>query len=481
MNSNKVTGLVLAAGKGTRMKSAIPKVMHDLAGRPLIGHVLASLNALEFTKILVVVGHGREQVTEYISQAGVQAEGGNLDIIVQRDQLGTAHAVQQALPYLPEGTVMVLSGDQPLLALDTLGALLETHRRCDAAATVLTAEMEDPSGLGRIVRGEGGCVARIVEQKDADAETQHIKEINTGTYCFQVEALRQALAHVRPNNVQQEYYLTDVFGYLTQKQRAVAAHKLTDPQEAMGINDLYQLSVAEEIYWERMRRYWMREGVRMVRPSTILIEGDVTLEADVTLLPNTWLRGRSYIGRGSVIGPQTTLDTCRCGEKCVIECSVAEEAVLGNGCHVGPFGRLRKGSVLENDAHVGNFVEIKNSIIGRASKASHLSYIGDAELGERVNVGAGTITCNYDGAHKHKTLIGDGVFVGSNANLVAPVSIGAGATIGAGSTVTKDVPAEALALERADQRMVSGWKTKIGVSKGSSQGAKRAGKAEKEK
>jgi bifunctional UDP-N-acetylglucosamine pyrophosphorylase/glucosamine-1-phosphate N-acetyltransferase len=217
----------------------------------------------------------------------------------------------------------------------------------------------------------------------------------------------------------------------------------------------------------------MREGVKMVRPSTVLIEADVTLEADVKLLPNTWLKGSSHIGRGSVIGPQTTLDSCRCGENCVIEYSVAADAVLGNGCHVGPFGRLRQGSVLEDNTHVGNFVEIKNSTIGRASKASHLSYIGDAVLGEQVNVGAGTITCNYDGARKHKTLIGDRVFVGSNANLVAPVSIGPGATIGAGSTVTKDVPAGALALERADQRMISGWDGKRGAQKGARQDAQK--------
>jgi bifunctional UDP-N-acetylglucosamine pyrophosphorylase/glucosamine-1-phosphate N-acetyltransferase len=421
------------------------------------------------------VGHEREQVTEYISQAGSckagsQATGSfesgsrTVDIVVQEEQLGTAHAVQQALPLIPDGTVMVVSGDQPLLTPATLRELLETHRRCGAAATVLTAQMDDPSGLGRIVR-DNDRIVRIVEQKDADAATQSIKEINTGTYCFQVDALRQALAHVRPDNAQKEYYLTDVISYFTRMQMSVAGYMLADAQEAAGINDHYQLSAAEEIYWERMRRHWMREGVKMVCPSTILIEADVYLEADVTLLPNTWLKGCSHIAKGSVIGPQTTLNSCQCGENCIIEYTVGEEAVLGSGCHVGPFGRLRKGSVLGDNVHVGNFVEIKNSTIGCDSKANHLSYVGDAVLGERVNVGAGTITCNYDGVNKHKTLVGDGVFVGSNANLVAPVSIGSGAIIGAGSTITKDVPEGALALERADQRMVPNWEAKMNIKK----------------
>jgi bifunctional UDP-N-acetylglucosamine pyrophosphorylase/glucosamine-1-phosphate N-acetyltransferase len=457
MNTADVTALVLAAGKGTRMKSAIPKVMHDMAGKPIVGHVLSALDTLGFTKVCIVVGHGREQVTAYVTGAAANSSGSPVpDIIVQEEQLGTAHAVLQALPSIPDGIVMVVSGDQPLLTPQTLSELLETHKKAGAAATVLTADMEDPTGLGRIVR-KNNLIAKIVEQKDADAVTLSIREINTGTYCFQVDELKEALAQVRSDNAQKEYYLTDVFSYFTEIRKVVAGYKLDDPREAMGINDHCQLSAAEDIFWDRTRTHWMREGVKMVCPSGILIEGDVVIEPDVTLLPNTWLKGNTYIKKGSVIGPQTIIKSCRFGENCVVESTVAEESVLGNNCHVGPFGRLRKGTVLQDNVHIGNFVEIKNSTMGKGAKAGHLSYLGDAVLGEDVNIGAGTITCNYDGFNKHKSFLGDRVFVGSNTNLVAPVSVGNDAVIGAGSTITKDVPEGSLAVERAEQKHIKGW------------------------
>ncbi|MCL1851563.1 MAG: bifunctional UDP-N-acetylglucosamine diphosphorylase/glucosamine-1-phosphate N-acetyltransferase GlmU [Peptococcaceae bacterium] len=457
--------LVLAAGKGTRMKSAVTKVMHNMSGKPLLGHVLTTLETLPFTKIGIVVGHGRQQVESYLAQ-GEEAwlSSGVCEVVVQEEQWGTGHAVQQALPLIPPGcTVMVVSGDQPLLTPETLGGLLAVHKSEVAAATVLTAHMEDPSGLGRIVRDKDSdvsAITRIVEEKDADDFVRGIKEINTGTYCFDGDALRQALAHIRPDNAQKEYYLTDVFGYLSERDMLVAGYKMRDAQEAMGINDHCQLAAAEEFFYDRIRRRWMKEGVKMVCPGSILIDADVRLEADVTLLPNTWLRGNTSIKKGSVIGPQTSMMSCQCGESCVVSYSVAEEAVIGEGCLVGPFSRLRKGCVLEARAHIGNFVEIKNTVFGCESKANHLTYIGDAEVGEHVNVGAGTITCNYDGTNKHKTVIGDRAFIGSNANLVAPVSVGPGAVIGAGSTVTRDVPEGALAVERADQKVFSNWETR---------------------
>ncbi|MDR2737205.1 MAG: bifunctional UDP-N-acetylglucosamine diphosphorylase/glucosamine-1-phosphate N-acetyltransferase GlmU [Gracilibacteraceae bacterium] len=465
MDTSGVMALVLAAGKGTRMKSAVTKVMHNMSGKPLIGHVLTTLETLPFTKIGIVVGHGRQQVESYLAQ-GEEAwlSSGVCEVVVQEEQWGTGHAVQQALPLIPPGcTVMVVSGDQPLLTPETLGGLLAVHQSEGAAATVLTAHMEDPSGLGRIVRdrdSDVSAITRIVEEKDADDLVRGIKEINTGTYCFDGDALRQALAHIRPDNAQKEYYLTDVFGYLSERDMLVAGYKMRDAQEAMGINDHCQLAAAEEFFYDRIRRRWMKEGVKMVCPGSILIDADVRLEADVTLLPNTWLRGNTSIKKGSVIGPQTSMMSCQCGESCVVSYSVAEEAVVGEGCLVGPFSRLRKGCVLEARAHIGNFVEIKNTVFGCESKANHLTYIGDAEVGEHVNVGAGTITCNYDGTNKHKTVIGDRAFIGSNANLVAPVSVGPGAVIGAGSTVTRDVPEGALAVERADQKVFSNWETR---------------------
>ncbi|MCL1790948.1 MAG: bifunctional UDP-N-acetylglucosamine diphosphorylase/glucosamine-1-phosphate N-acetyltransferase GlmU [Peptococcaceae bacterium] len=473
MATSEVTALVLAAGKGTRMKSAVTKVMHSMAGKPLIGHVLTTLDGLPFTKIGIVVGHGREQVEGYLAKVGQpHLESKAWEIVLQEEQLGTGHAVLQALPQIPAGcTVMIVSGDQPLLTQETLGELLSVHRSSGAAATVLTAYMDDPRGLGRIVRGEEkvmsenrfrsvSSIARIVEEKDADDAVRGIKEINTGTYCFEGDVLREALAHIRPDNAQKEYYLTDVCGYLTESNMLVTGYRMRDAQEAMGINDHCQLAVAEEFFYDKIRRYWMREGVKMVCPKTILIDADVRLEADVTLYPNTWLQGDTLIKKGARIGPQTTITSCRCGEDCVVSYSVAEEAVVGEGCLVGPFSRLRKGCILEARAHIGNFVEIKNTTIGYESKANHLTYIGDAVVGKHVNVGAGTITCNYDGIHKHQTVIGDDAFIGSNANLVAPVSVGTRAVIGAGSTVTKDVPAGALAVERADQRVINNWETK---------------------
>jgi len=353
MNTPEVTALVLAAGKGTRMKSELPKVMHVLAGKPLVGHVLDTLSALDLSRTLIVVGHGREHVETYVNMVGTDRNGYGL--VVQAEQRGTGHAVQQALPYLDDdGTLLVVSGDQPLFQSSTLRMLIETHRDTGAAATILTAKRTDPFGYGRIIR-RSGAVVGIVEEKDADAEVKAIQEVNTGTYCFHIGALRRSLDRIQPANAQGEYYLTDVIGVLALDQAPIASHMTSDPREAVGINDRFQLSQAEEAFWERKRKFWMAEGVTMVHPSSILIDADVVLEPDVVLQPYTWLKGQTRIGRGSVIGPQTTLTSCTCGRDCVIEHTVGREAVVGDRCHIGPFSHLRPGTVLEAGVHIGNF------------------------------------------------------------------------------------------------------------------------------
>lgn len=447
----KLAAVIMAAGKGTRMKSKLPKVMHPLAGKPLIEHVLDTIQGLEIERPKVVLGHGREVIAERIS--------GQAEIIVQAEQLGTGHALMQALPYLQDSVdVLVLSGDQPLLQTETLRRLLELHKDQEAAATVLTAIMEEPFGYGRIIKHEN--LEKIIEEKDATEEQRQIREINTGTYCFRVSELRAALQEITPKNAQGEYYLTDVFDVLIGKGQKVATLCTADPHEALGINSRGQLAEAENIFRQRILQYWMAEGVSIMDPTSTFIDADVRLGRDVTILPFTFLHGQTRVEEDAVIGPQVTLDNCQCGRGSVVSHSVARQAIIGDYCQVGPFAYLRPGTRLEGEVKVGDFVEIKNSSIGKGSKIPHLSYIGDTEVGECVNIGAGTITCNYDGVKKYGTKIGDRAFIGSNANLVAPLEVGADALIGAGSTITKNVPAQALAVERSQQTVKENWRRK---------------------
>lgn len=445
----KWAAVIMAAGKGTRMKSKLPKVMHRLAGKPLIAHVYDTVQQLGIGKTILVLGHGKEQIESYFQG---RAQG-----VFQAEQLGTGHAVLQALPELQGiDNVLVLSGDQPLFRAETLAHLLEVHEREMAVATVLTARFPNPFGYGRIVRNQG-AFEKIVEEKDARPEERLLSEINTGTYVFQAEALTEALAQLTPQNAQGEYYLTGVFDVFQQRHAKVATALAEDPGEALGINSRVQLAEAERVVRERILTHWMAEGVTMVDPGTTYIDADVELSQDVILLPFTILQGQTTIGEDSIIGPHVLLDRCRCGRDSEIAHTVAREAVLGDGCKVGPFAYLRPGTKLGHRVKVGDFVEVKNSKVGQGSKIPHLSYIGDAEIGQNVNIGAGTITCNYDGVKKYPTIVGDHSFVGSNSNLVAPVTVGEGAYIGAGSTITKDVPARALAVERGRQVIKEDW------------------------
>ncbi len=445
----QISCVILAAGKGTRMKSELPKVMHQLAGQPLIDHVLDKVEKLEIKEVLTIVGHGRDIVTKHIADRS--------EVAIQEEQLGTGHALMQAAPRLKEDScILVLSGDQPLLSLNTLRSLLEWHLASGSAATVLTARMDDPCGYGRIVKKDG-IFQSIVEEKDADSSQKEIKEINTGTYCFQGASLKSGLQIITPKNAQGEYYLTDIFDNLISAGHKIETFCTQDNREALGINNRLQLAEAEDIFYDQIRKYWLMEGVTIVNPSSVLIDAQVKISKDVIIHPFTIIKGRTTIKEGAKIGPGVTLENCNCLKGCQIENSVARDAVVGENCVIGPYAYLRPGTVLAKGAKVGDFVEIKNSFIGEGSKVPHLSYIGDSTLGKNVNIGAGTITCNYDGKNKHRTVIGDNAFIGSNTNFVAPVEIGKNTVIGAGSTITRDVPDNALAIERAQQKIINNW------------------------
>ena len=446
---SNLVAVIMAAGKGTRMKSKLPKVMHLLAGKTLVEHVLDALNQVEIERPLVIVGHGREVVEASICERA--------KIVVQTEQLGTGHAIMQALPYL-EGvqTVLVLSGDQPLLKPETLNALIKLHEAQGVSATVLTAYIDQPYGYGRIIKNNENLI-KIVEEKDATLEERQIKEINTGTYCFKGSALKDALTKITPQNAQGEYYLTEVFDVFLRQEEKMLTYCTEDSHEALGINSRGQLAEAEAIFRARILEHWMAEGVTLIDPSSTFIDAEVELAQDVTILPFTRLMGKTRIEEDAVIGPQTSLENCTVGCGSEVTYTVAKDAVIGERCHIGPFAYLRPGTKLEAEVKVGDFVEIKNSLIETGAKIPHLSYIGDAHVGKSANIGAGTITCNYDGVNKHLTKIGDYAFIGSNTNLVAPVEVGDHAVTGAGSTITKNVPAKALAVERSQQVMKEHW------------------------
>jgi len=446
---HNLVAVIMAAGKGTRMKSKLPKVMHSLAGKTLIEHVLDTVTQVGIERPLVIVGHGRAEIEAHISQRA--------ELVAQTEQLGTGHAVMQALPYL-EGaqTVLVLSGDQPLLKVETLQALINLHEGEGVSATVLTAKMAQPFGYGRVIKN-GILVTKIAEEKDATSEQRQIKEINTGTYCFKASALKEALAQITTQNAQGEYYLTEVFDVLLKLGEKVLAYCTPDSNEALGINSRAQLAEAEAIMRDRIADHWMSEGVTIVDPSSTFIDMEVELAQDITILPFTRLMGKTKIAEDAVIGPQTSLENCVVGCGSEVTYTVAKDAVIGERCHIGPFAYLRPGTKLDAEVKVGDFVEIKNSWIEKGSKVPHLSYIGDTHVGKSVNIGAGSITCNYDGIKKHPTKIGDHAFIGSNSNLVAPVEVGEYAITGAGSTITKNVPANALAVERSPQIIKEHW------------------------
>lgn len=445
----KLEVVILAAGQGTRMKSELPKVLHPVGGRPLLEHVVSTAQALEPAAMHVVIGHGAEQVREALADYPI-------NWVVQEERLGTGHAVAQALPGIaPDSVVLVLYGDVPLTHLATLRALV------DAASTgpaLLTAELADPSGYGRILRDASGALTGVVEHKDATPTELRIHEINTGLLAAPCSVLATYLPQVKNHNQQGEYYLPDVLALAVAQGQAVATCSAVSELEILGVNDRVQLNAVEREYQLRQAQALLREGVSIADAARIDIRGSLECAEDVFIDVGVVFEGSVRLGRGVSVGANCVLRDVSIGDEAVIHpMSHLQETVVGRRCSVGPYARLRPGTVLAAESRIGNFVETKNASIGAGSKVNHLSYIGDCDMGEQVNIGAGTITCNYDGANKHRTTIGAGVFVGSNSTLVAPVTIEDQGFVGAGSTVTKTVEQGALAVGRARQRNIPGW------------------------
>ena len=453
--SKQLAAVILAAGQGTRMKSTLPKVLHHVCGVPMLGHVVKAAQALGATQVVPVIGHGADKVRQALA-------GEELQFALQTEQLGTGHALLCAEDAIVgfDGDLLLLCGDVPLLRDETLQALVDHHREHTAAVTILTACMDDPTGYGRIIRGEDG-VERIVEQKDASEAERAVNEINTGIYLFRAPDVFNFLKNLDNQNAQGEYYLTDVVAAARQAGQRVEALSVKEPEEAMGINDRVQLAQADKIMRARINEAHQRAGVTLVDPETTYIGPDVTIGADTLIHPGVHLRGDTVVGKQCIIEPGVVVTDCEVGDHVHLKPgSVLSESKVGDQCTIGPMAHLRPGTVLTGNNKIGNFVETKKAVLGEKSQASHLTYIGDASLGKNVNVGCGTITCNYDGVNKHKTTIEDDVFVGSDTQFVAPVTIGRGSLIGAGSTITKDVPADALAITRAEQKNIPGWAEK---------------------
>ncbi len=451
---SRLAVIVLAAGQGTRMKSSLPKVLHRIGGRSLGGHVRDPADSLTPERVVIVVRHERDLVVEAVHSIAPEV------VVVDQDEVpGTGRAVEMALDELRgfDGDVLVLSGDVPLLESDTLTRLVSAHRAGAAAATVLSANVDDATGYGRVIRDADGAVRRIVEQKDATEDEASVTEINAGVYVFQAPALRAHLALVGTANAQGEKYLTDVVALLRDSRLTVAVSSAPDAATALGVNDRVQLAEAARVLNARTVRGWQLEGATILDPATTWIDVDATLAADVTVLPNTHILRSTVIGAGATVGPDTSLVDCEVGAGATVTRSDATLAVIGDGATVGPYAYLRPGTYLGEKGKIGTFVETKNSTIGARSKIPHLSYIGDTTIGTGVNLGAGAITANYDDIAKHRTEIGDEVHTGSHNVFVAPVRIGDGAKTGAGAVIRKDVPAGALALSVAPQRNVEGW------------------------
>jgi bifunctional UDP-N-acetylglucosamine pyrophosphorylase/glucosamine-1-phosphate N-acetyltransferase len=454
-----LAAVVLAAGEGTRMRSTTPKVLHPLCGRPMLLHVLDRLVELPLARIVVVVGHGAERVTKTVQEQ--LATEIPVEFVEQHRQRGTGDAASVGLTGSgfdldAEDDVLVLTGDTPLLRAETLAVLATEHRLVDAAATVLTADLDEPTGYGRIVRDGRGGVERIVEQGDANDAELEITEVNSSIYCFRRGLLAPALRRLDPENSQGEYYLTDVIGVLRSAGHVVVGARVDDPTELLGVNDRDQLATAEGVLRRRINRAWMRAGVSMSDPERTYVDASVELEPDVSLLPDTMLEGRTVVGAGSVIGPGCHLVDTIVGERATVCQTVARETEIGDRATIGPFVSLRAGTRIAAGAHVGTFVETKNADIGEGAKVPHLAYVGDAEIGPDANIGAGTITANYDGRQKNRTKVGRDARIGSNTVLVAPVEVGDGAYTGAGAVVSHDVPPGALA-KGVPARNEEGW------------------------
>ncbi|NLB18405.1 MAG: bifunctional UDP-N-acetylglucosamine diphosphorylase/glucosamine-1-phosphate N-acetyltransferase GlmU [Syntrophomonadaceae bacterium] len=450
---SKITGVILAAGKGVRMRSDQAKVLHPVAGIPMVSHVIQAAREANADQLVLVVGHDRDQVMESLSGPGIK-------FVVQEEQLGTGHALLQAEPVVDESDlIMVLCGDTPLLQADSLRRLINFHMEQNASATVLTAHLTDPVGYGRIIRNEAGDLIRIVEEKDASQDEKKIDEINSGIYCFDYQVF-SALKHLTPNNAQGEYYLTDALVEMSNQGKRVLALSAANEEDIYGINDRSQLAFAEKKLRQRKWQKLFAAGVTIIDPETTYVQSQVAIGRDTTIEPFTMIEGDTVIGEGCIIGPGSRIVNSIIGNRTKVDSSRVIESEIGEQCGIGPYAYLRPGTILGNRVKVGDFVEIKKSLIGNGSKIPHLSYVGDATLGQNVNVDAGTITCNYDGKNKSQTSINDWAFIGSNTNLVAPVTIGEKAVTGAGSTITKDVPPFSLGVERSPQKVIENWQKK---------------------
>ncbi|GAA0572348.1 bifunctional UDP-N-acetylglucosamine diphosphorylase/glucosamine-1-phosphate N-acetyltransferase GlmU [Actinomadura livida] len=463
--------VVLAAGEGTRMKSRTSKVLHELCGRTMLGHVLAAARELEPARLVVVVGHRREQVVEHLSHAAPDAEP-----VVQEHQGGTGHAVRMALEQTGalDGTVVVTNGDHPLLRGETLAALVRTHEAEGNAATVLTTEMPDATGYGRMVRAADGSVEAIVEHKDATDEQRAVNEINVGMYAFDGALLADALKRVTTDNANGEEYLTDVVAIVRGDGHRAGAHLAADWVETQGVNDKVQLAQARRQLNDRILEAHMRAGVTIVDPATTWIDVDVTAEPDAEVLPGTQLHGRTHLAEGARVGPGCTLTDTRVGADATVINAVCLEAEIGPEATVGPYAYLRPGTRLARKAKVGAYVETKNADLGEGTKVPHLTYVGDAEIGDGSNIGAGSVFVNYDGVEKHRSVIGSQVRVGSDNMIVAPVTVGDGAYTAAGSVIIQDVPPGAMAVARARQRNVEGWVERRRAGTPAAEAARRA-------
>ncbi len=475
----KFSAIVIAAGRGKRMRSGTAKALHSVAGRPLLWYMLSLARRVADARVVVVIGHQADRVRQFLDQSKADFEP--FDVALQPEQLGTGHAVRQAQAALmPKGKAaskhcLIVNADTPLLRRATVQRLLTRHEKEKAVLTLLSAELPEPRGYGRVVRGDKGQVVKVVEEADATRAERAIHEVNAGTYVVDASFLFKALARVRAKNVQGEYYLTDIVGLAVAEGRKVAGLKTSDSRECLGVNTREHLAGVEEAMRERIRTRWLNAGVTLLDPRTTFIDDTVRIGRDTVLHPGVTLEGHTNVGPGCVIRSASRVTNSVVGKAVTIQdSSVVDQAVIEDHATVGPFAHIRPGAVLRKQAKVGNFVEVKNTELGVGSKANHLTYLGDTTVGKRVNIGAGTITCNYDGYKKDRTTIEDEAFIGSATQLIAPVKVGKGAVVGSGSTITQDVPAAALALSRSPQVTKEEWATRrrVDTSKKSSSAQK---------
>lgn len=450
----KQCAVILAAGDGKRMKSARPKVLCEVLEKPMLGWILDAVAGAGFSpkEIGIVVGSGAEEVTDYLSRRGF------LQTYLQSERRGTGHAVRQALPLIEQsGNVLVFNGDMPFVDVPTIAGALEMHKKNKNGVTVVSASLSDPTGYGRIVRGADGAFCAIVEQKDCTDEQKRIAEVNAGVYWFDGKALSDALSRLAPNPLTGEYYLTDTVALIREAGGRAECFSAENPDLVLGANDRKGLLALNETARRKVIEKHLENGVEFLSTDGIIIGKDVRIGRDTRILPNTILRGTTEIGEGCVIGPSSVIENCRVGDGVILNAVQAYSAEIRDRVRVGPFAHLRPGTVLREGVKIGDFVEVKNSEIGENTSAGHLTYIGDSDVGRGVNFGCGCVTANYDGIHKYRTVIGDDAFIGCNTNLIAPVEIGANAATGAGSTITGNVPADGLAVERADTRVIEHW------------------------